>query len=77
MQNIPEVMSCYRVTGQGVWTSKSKKEQARLNNILKISIFRSVPFKYKFYIFWNIFQRILCKIQRIFRLGLSKIKLKL
>jgi hypothetical protein len=47
MQNIPEIMSCYRVTGRGLWTSKSPEEQAELNMILLKNIDRSIPDKYK------------------------------
>ena len=51
IQNIPEVMSCYRVTGSGIWTSKSIEEQAEANrNIVKL-INRSLPFKYKILVF--------------------------
>jgi len=47
MHNIPEVMSCYRVTGRGVWTSKSTQEQAEMNDRLMKNISLSIPFKYK------------------------------
>ncbi|PCJ83906.1 MAG: hypothetical protein COA54_14670 [Thiotrichaceae bacterium] len=47
LNNIPEVMSCYRVTGRGVWTSKSKKEQAEMNNVLEEKLRRATPVKYK------------------------------
>jgi len=47
MQNIPEVMSCYRVTGRGLWTRKLPEEQAELNKILMENIDRSIPDKYK------------------------------
>ncbi len=50
VQNIPEVMSCYRVTGRGIWTSKSAEEQTKLNDRLKESLSRSIPFKYRFFI---------------------------
>lgn len=48
--NIPEVMSCYRITGRGVWTSKSAKEQAELNDRVTKIISRSTPFKYKVFV---------------------------
>lgn len=51
VQNIPEVMSCYRVTGRGVWTSKTAEEQAEINDKLTKNISRSIPFKYKIFIF--------------------------
>lgn len=51
MYNIPETMSCYRVTGRGVWTSKSEKEQAEMNKRLKAKISRAIPCKFKLYIF--------------------------
>ena len=34
MHLIPAVASCYRITGQGIWTSKSSQEQAALNGAL-------------------------------------------
>lgn len=51
VKNIPEVMSCYRMTGQGVWTSKTKKKQKQLNNDLQIDLDRSVPIRIKMYVF--------------------------
>jgi glycosyltransferase involved in cell wall biosynthesis len=50
MHNIPEVMSCYRVTGRGVWTSKSEEDQALINKSLKTKINRAIPLKFKLYI---------------------------
>ena len=50
IHNIPEVMSCYRVTGRGVWTSKSEDERVRLNYKLQNNISRAISFKYKFFI---------------------------
>jgi hypothetical protein len=36
MHVIPTVMSCYRVTGKGVWSRLSSEQQVKLNkNILK------------------------------------------
>ena len=50
VHNIQEVMSCYRVTGRGVWTSKSEAEQAAANARLMENIKKSIPFKYRIYI---------------------------
>ena len=50
INNIPEVMSCYRVTGKGVWSSKSEKEQSELNKKLEEDLTRSISPKYKFFI---------------------------
>lgn len=47
LHNIPEIMSCYRVTGRGVWTSKSAKEQADINRELENKIRQATSFKYK------------------------------
>ncbi len=47
MQNIPEVMSCYRFTGRGIWSSLSAKERAEINQkLLPKVIRRSTPIKY-------------------------------
>ena len=48
IRNLPEEMSCYRVTGRGIWTSKSKDEQQKLNKLLLKNIHHMIPFKYKF-----------------------------
>jgi len=50
MKNLPEVMSCYRYTGKGVWTSLSLKEQSERNARLEKNIYRLTPLKYKIYI---------------------------
>ncbi|WP_415391186.1 glycosyltransferase family 2 protein [Porticoccus sp. Uisw_050_02] len=50
VHNIQEVMSCYRVTGRGVWTSKSEEHQAAANARLMDSIKKSIPFKYRMHI---------------------------
>jgi glycosyltransferase involved in cell wall biosynthesis len=47
IRNIPEVMSCYRVTGRGEWTKRSEEEQAKLNKLLEEKIQRLIPIKYK------------------------------
>ena len=58
MQNIPEVMSCYRFTGRGIWSSLSAEERAKLNqNLLPKMISRSIPFKYKVLVFLQKFRR--------------------
>ena len=51
MHNIPEVMSCYRVTGRGVWTKRSASEQNEMNDHLKENIKQSIPLKYKIIIY--------------------------
>jgi len=52
MQNIPEVMSCYRFTGKGIWSRLSAEERAKLNqNMLPKMISRSIPLKYKVLVF--------------------------
>jgi glycosyltransferase involved in cell wall biosynthesis len=56
VQNISEVMSCYRVTGRGVWTSKSAKEQAELTDRVMKIICRSLTFKYKIFVYLNRFR---------------------
>ena len=48
IQNIPEVMSCYCVTGRGIWTEKSIKDQAEANHKIAGVLSHSLPFKYKF-----------------------------
>lgn len=51
IKNIPEVMSCYRYTGKGIWSMKTDKEREDFNNrVLPKMISRSIPLKYKFYI---------------------------
>lgn len=50
LKNIPEVMSCYRVTGKGVWTSKSKEEQRKLNKKLEVVLLKIAPLKIKIYL---------------------------
>ena len=45
--NIPEIMSCYRVTGRGIWTSKSAQEQSNMNENLPKLIEQVVPKRYK------------------------------
>lgn len=51
MYNISKVMSCYRITGRGVWTSKTPQEQAEMNGSLKSSLHKALPLKYKIIIF--------------------------
>lgn len=46
MKNIPEEMSCYRVTGSGVWTSKSVKEQHAINRRVFKGVYKSIAWKY-------------------------------
>ena len=49
-KNIPEVMSCYRVTGKGVWTSMSKEQQNKANLDLETALDRSASRKIRFYL---------------------------
>jgi len=57
LENIPEVMSCYQVTGRGVWTSKTAEEQAEITSKLEAGISRLLPFKYKFLLFLREWER--------------------
>jgi len=66
MKNIPEVMSCYRVTGKGVWTSKSQNKQENINKSLKKYIYRSLPFKYKVYLYLELVWRNSGKLKKLF-----------
>lgn len=50
-KNIPEVMSCYRVTGRGVWTSKSDEEKSALTSRVELGIRASISIKYKLVLF--------------------------
>lgn len=50
VKNIPEVMSCYRVTGRGIWSSRSTEEQAEINIKLKNMLDKALPLKYKIYL---------------------------
>ncbi|MBK9162188.1 MAG: glycosyltransferase family 2 protein [Nitrosomonadales bacterium] len=47
VRNIPELMSCYRMTGRGIWTRRSAQEQADMNARLPEIINRFIPLKYK------------------------------
>ncbi len=47
MVNLPDVTSCYRVTGQGVWTSLTKKAQRAENRKIRRHITSRLPFKYR------------------------------
>jgi hypothetical protein len=47
ISHIQETMSCYRVTGRGVWSKMSKKEQKDFNMNLKRKLSRAIPLKYK------------------------------
>lgn len=48
IHNIDEVMSCYRVTGKGVWTSKTAEQQKQSNAELAAKLRRATPLKYRF-----------------------------
>lgn len=45
--NLNEVLSCYRYTGDGVWSSLSPAEQDQVNRQMEIDLKTFVPFKYK------------------------------
>ena len=47
MKIIPKVMSCYRYTGKGVWSSLTKEEQSHFNASLLSNIVKILPFKWK------------------------------
>ena len=52
MQNILEVMSCYRFTGRGIWSKKSIKERGDFNkHQLPKMIERATPLNYKIFVF--------------------------
>lgn len=48
--NLPEVMSCYRVTGRGVWTKKSQEEQYSSNQSLNESLHKTISSKMRFHL---------------------------
>jgi glycosyltransferase involved in cell wall biosynthesis len=46
--NLPEVASCYRVTGRGVWSKMSQEEQNAANKmLLEVSLPALMPLKYR------------------------------
>ena len=49
IRHLRETLSCYRVTGEGVWSKLSKEEQTRINNNLADMLFSLWPLKYKLY----------------------------
>jgi glycosyltransferase involved in cell wall biosynthesis len=49
MHNIDKVMSCYRVTGKGVWTSKTLEQQKQSNLEITAKLKRATPIKYSLY----------------------------
>jgi glycosyltransferase involved in cell wall biosynthesis len=62
MKNIPESMSCYRVTGTGRWSKLSAAEQRATNEGLKTRIRRVTPRKIRLVVWLN---RVLLVLQRI------------
>lgn len=50
VHNIDEVMSCYRVTGRGIWTGRSVKEQAEASVRQKENIKLARTFKCKIFL---------------------------
>ena len=66
MQNIPEVMSCYRFTGRGLWSGLSAEERTEVNkNLLPKMISRSIPFKYKVLVCFEKLRRLSKKIKSL------------
>ncbi len=53
MKILVKVMSCYRVTGEGVWSRLSKEEQDHLNNNLMGNIMQMLPIKWRLIIFFQ------------------------
>lgn len=49
MHNINETMSCYRVTGKGVWSSLSAEEKEKTKLRLQENLKRATPLKYHFF----------------------------
>ena len=47
MINLPDVTSCYRVTGRGVWTSMSASDQVEQNKQLNKYIRAKLPLRYR------------------------------
>ena len=45
--NLNEVLSCYRYTGDGMWSSLSPAEQDQVNRQMEIDLKTFEPFKYK------------------------------
>lgn len=51
VHNISEVMSCYQVTGRGIWSRRTLQEQDAMNSRLPEVIVRAIPFKYRLYLY--------------------------
>lgn len=45
--NLPEVTSCYRMTGRGVWTKLTRDQQEAANSKIRVILNKIVPFKYR------------------------------
>lgn len=45
--NYPEVTSCYRITGRGVWSKLSQQEQEKMNKNIREFIISWLPLKYR------------------------------
>ena len=61
LYNIPEIMSCYRVTGRGLWTSKSDAEKKEITANTEYGIRKSLPLRYKLMLF--LWQRLPQKVK--------------
>lgn len=70
IRNIPETMSCYRVTGRGIWTKQSLEEQAQAYTKIIEYLSHSLPFKYRILLFlqnwWRRLKRLLFNEQSAF-----------
>lgn len=47
MKTLPRVLSCYRITGKGIWSSLPKAKQDELNFNLKKSLVTMLPIKWR------------------------------
>lgn len=47
MHNIDQAMSCYRYTGDGVWSALSYEQQVALNKRVAAGVERSLPVRYR------------------------------
>jgi glycosyltransferase involved in cell wall biosynthesis len=64
VQNIPSAMSCYRLTGRGVWSAKSVEEQARSQKRTESRIRATTPLR--FHILRLVYQALL-QMNRVIR----------
>jgi glycosyltransferase involved in cell wall biosynthesis len=57
MFNLMEEMSCYRVTGQGIWSKISEEDKKQINRTLVKRINSLIPVKYKIIIYLQSLRR--------------------